>query len=362
MNTKLIYSFFLGLLSASSFGQETFTYTTPTQYSDGWKTSDLHSQSIDTTLLYKGFTQLATVDHKMHSALIIKNDHIVFEHYYQDYAYNKQQDLRSVNKSIKSILMGIAIDKGFIDSEDDLISKYLKKPVPEKNLDPRKEKITIKHLLTMSTGLECNDWDKKSKGQEDRVYKKKDWLQYTLDLPMVREPGETSLYCSMCTLLAAEIIQQASGMPLEEFTQKYLFDPLGITNIKRGHTTTNKEIINTAKRIYMTPRDMAKIGKLILQKGNWNGQQIVSEAWIDKATAVHTKITGINYGYLWWQFPFNIQGQRVSATLATGNGGQYIMVFPEQDMIIVFTGGAYNSQEDKLPFKIVQDLILPSLR
>ncbi|WP_299767500.1 serine hydrolase [uncultured Dokdonia sp.] len=362
MNIKKVYSFFLILLSFSSFAQQAYTYTPPAHYTDGWKTGDLQSQDIDTTLLQKGFTQLAGIDHKIHSALIIKNDHIVFEHYYQDYAYDKQQDLRSVNKSIKSILMGIAIDKGFIENENDLISKYLKSPVPEKNLDPRKEKITIKHLLTMSTGLECNDWDKKSKGQEDRVYKKKDWLQYTLDLPMVREPGETSLYCSMGTLLAAEIIQQASGMPLEEFTQKYLFDPLGITNIKRGHTTTNKEVINTAKRIYMTPRDMAKIGKLMLQKGNWNGQQIVSESWINRATAIHTQITGIDYGYLWWQFPFNLQGQPISATLATGNGGQYIMVFPEQDMIIVFTGGAYNSQEDKLPFKIVQDLILPSLK
>jgi len=110
---------------------------------------------------------------------------------------------------------------------------------------------------------------------------------------MVREPGETSLYCSMGTLLAAEIIQQASGMPLEEFTQKYLFDPLGITNIKRGHTTTNKEVINTAKRIYMTPRDMAKIGKLMLQKGTWNGQQIVSESWISRATVWRSIYYGI---------------------------------------------------------------------
>jgi len=322
----------------------------------------LLSQQIDTTLLYKGFQQLANVDHKIHSVLIIKNEHLVFEEYYQDYSYDIVHDLRSVNKSIKSILMGIAIDKGFIESEDDLIFKYLKTPVPQKNLDPRKDNITIKHLLTMSMGLDCNDWDKKSKGQEDRVYKKKDWLQYTLDLPMDREPGKTALYCSMGTVLAAEIIAQASGMSLDAFTKRYLFDPLGISNIQRGHTTTDKEIISSGKRLYMTPRDMAKIGKLILQKGLWEGQQIVSESWITTSTSIHTQITGIDYGYLWWQFPFIHQGKRTNATLATGNGGQYIMIFPEQDMVIVFTGGAYNSQEDKLPFKIVSDLIIPSLR
>ncbi|MFT5890367.1 MAG: CubicO group peptidase (beta-lactamase class C family) [Dokdonia sp.] len=350
------------LLPFLTFGQQTYTYKTPTQHADGWKTSDLQTQQIDTTLIFKGFRQLAAADHKLHSVILIKNDHIIFEEYYQDYTYDSIHDLRSVNKSIKSILMGIAIDKGYIESEDDLISKYLKAPVPKKNLDSRKEKITIKHLLTMSTGLECNDWDKKSKGQEDRVYKKKDWLQYTLDLPMVREPGETALYCSMGTVLAAKIIEQASGMSLADFTEKYLFSPLGITNIQRGHTTTNKEIISSGKRLYMTPRDMAKIGKLVLQKGKWNEEQIVSESWITTATSVHTQITGIDYGYLWWQFPFNLQGKRTDVTLATGNGGQYIMVFPEQDMLIVFTGGAYNSQEDKLPFKIVSDLILPSVR
>lgn len=361
MNHKIQYILLAFLLPFLSFGQQPYTYQEPSLHSDGWKTSDLLSHQIDTTLLYKGFRQLAGAEHKIHSILIVKNDHLIFEKYYQDYSYDTLHDLRSVNKSIKSILMGIAIDKGFIESENDLISKYLKTPVPQKNLDPRKDNITIKHLLTMSTGLDCNDWDKKSKGQEDRVYKKKDWLQYTLDLPMVREPGEESFYCSMGTLLAAEIIQQASGMSLDAFAKKYLFDPLGITNIQRGHTTTNRKIISSAKRLYMTPRDMAKVGKLILQKGKWNEQQIVSESWITTATAVHTQITGIDYGYLWWQFPFVIQGKRTNVTLATGNGGQYIMVFPEQDIVIVFTGGAYNSQENKLPFKIVQDLILPSL-
>jgi len=229
----------------------------------------------------------------------------------------------------------------------------------KKNIDERKEKITIKHLLTMSSGLDCNDWDKKSKGQEDKVYKKKDWLQYTLNLPMVNEPGTVSNYCSMGAVLIAEIISQASGMTIDKFAEQYLFKSLGINNVSWGHTS-NKKIIPSGKRLYMTSRDMAKIGQLILNKGKWNEKQIVSKKWIEESTTPKTKITGIDYGYLWWNIPFKANEKIFISKTALGNGGQYIMVLPELDMVAVFTGKAYNSQEDKLPFSIMTDIILPT--
>ena len=261
---------------------------------------------------------------------------------------------------IAVILLGIALDKGFIESIDDPISKYLKTLKPKKNLDKRKDSITIRHLITMSAGWDCNDWDKKSKGQEDRVYKKNDWLQYTLDLPMINNPGEVSTYCSMGVILMTQIIEEASGMPIDAFAKMFLFDPLGITNLGWTHTS-KKDVINSSKRLSMIPRDMAKIGKLILQKGEWKQQQIVSSAWIEEATTPKTKITGIDYGYLWWTIPFQLKdGSFVTAKVATGNGGQYIMVFSEFNIIAVFTGGAYNSQDDKIPFAIVKDVLLPT--
>ena len=293
--------------------------------------------------------------------MLIKNNQIVIEEYFNDYSLNKQHDLRSATKSIRSILLGIALDKGFIGTIDDPISKYLKNKVPKKNLDERKDKITIRHLITMSTGLDCNDWDKKSDGQEDKVYRKKDWVQYTLDLPMVNEPGTVSNYCSMGTLLLVEIISQTSGMTIDAFAEKYLFEPLGISNISWGHTST-KVVIPSAKRLYMTSRDMAKVGQLILNNGKWNGTQVVSEKWIGESTTPKTKITGIDYGYLWWNIPFKVNENIVVSKMATGNGGQYIMVFPELDMVAVFTGGAYNSQEDKLPFAIMKDIFLPTFK
>jgi CubicO group peptidase (beta-lactamase class C family) len=359
MKNIAVLNFFILLISTLCYGQNTYEYSQPRNLEDGWKTTNLESQNVDTTRIYQLFNQIQNGKNKLHSVLLIKNNQIVIEEYFNGHSVNKQHDLRSVTKSIRSILLGIAIDKGFIDNIDDPISKYLKSPIPTKNLDERKDKITIRHLLTMSTGLDCNDWDKNSKGQEDKVYRKKDWLQYTLNLPMVNEPGTVSNYCSMGVVLLVEIISQASGMTIDKFAEKYLFNPLGISNMNWGHTS-KKEIIPSGKRLYMTSRDMAKIGQLILNNGKWNEKQIVSEKWIKESTAPKTKITGIDYGYLWWNIPFKAKEKMIVSKVATGNGGQYIMVLPELDIVAVFTGGAYNSQEDKLPFAIMTDIFLPT--
>lgn len=350
---------FVLLINTFCYGQNPYKYSKPKDLDDGWKTAHLSLQNVDTTKIYQLFEQIHNGKNRLHSVLLVKNDQIIIEEYFNDHFSNKQHDLRSTTKSIRSILLGIAIDKGFIDSIDDPISKYLKKPVPTKNLDKRKDKITIRHLLTMSPGFDCNDWDKKSKGQEDKVYKKRDWLQYTLNLPMVNEPGAVSNYCSMGVVLLVEIISQASKMTIDKFSEQYLFNPLGITNISWGHTS-DKKVIPSGKRLYMTSRDMAKIGQLILNNGKWNDKQIVSEKWIEESTTPKTKITGIDYGYLWWNIPFKINEKVIISKTATGNGGQYIMIFPKLNMVAVFTGGAYNSQEDKFPFAIMKNIFLPT--
>ncbi|MEM9143475.1 MAG: serine hydrolase, partial [Bacteroidota bacterium] len=210
-------------------GQKPFAHSQPKQLDDGWKTVHLKTLGADTALAYRFFNRLEKETHKIHSILLVKDNKLVLEEYYNGQGIAEPHDLRSATKSIRSLLLGIAIDQGFIGDVDDPISQYLKHPEPTKNSDPRKKTITLKHLLTMSSGLDCNDLDKKSKGQEDNVYKKKDWIQYTLDLPMVQDPGQVSHYCSMGVVLLAEIISKASGMTIQEFAKHFLFDPLGIT-------------------------------------------------------------------------------------------------------------------------------------
>lgn len=338
-----------------SYGQDSYTYFQPKELGDGLKTSNLKSQNIDTTLIYKFFNQLKYERNKIHSILLIKNDELIIE----EYLANEPHDLRSATKSIRSILMGIAIDKRFIENINDPISKYLKSPTPNKNLDKRKNKITIKHLLTMSSGLDCNDFDKESKGQEDKIYRKKDWLQYAVDLPMVNEPNTTSNYCSIGTVIAAEIVSQASGMTIDKFAEQYLFTPLGITNKRWGHTS-NKKVVPSAKRLYMTSRDMAKIGQLILNNGKWKGKQIISEKWVKESTTMKTKIAGNDYAYFWWNIPFKLNDNLTVSKTASGNGGQYIIIIPEIDMVAIFTGGAYNSQDGQLPFDIMNGIFIPT--
>ncbi|KAA1247954.1 serine hydrolase [Aquimarina sp. RZ0] len=357
-NSTILVSIII-VISSFCYGQNTYSYLQPKELGDGWKTNSLQSIKVDTTRIHKVFDHLKHTKNKIHSVLLVKNEQLILEEYFNGYSADQPHDLRSTTKSIRSILMGIAIDKGFINTVDDPISKYLKTIVPQKNLDQRKNKITIRDLLTMSSGLDCNDWDKKSKGQEDKVYKKKDWLQYTLDLPMIHEPGTVSNYCSMGAVLLAEIISKASGMTIAQFAEKYLFIPLGIDNIRWGHTS-DKKVIASGKRLYMTSRDIAKIGLLVLNKGRWNEKQLVSKEWIEEATTPKTKITGIDYGYLWWNVPFIVDDKVIISKTATGNGGQYIMVVPALDMVAVFTGYAYNSQEDKLAFAIMNDIFLPT--
>jgi len=349
------------LIHVCCLAEDSYTYQKPQQTSDGWPTQHIVSQATDASRIDLLFNQLQGSKHKIHSTLLIKDGAIILEEYFDDHGMEVQHDMRSVTKSVSALLLGIALDKGFIDSIDDPIWKYLKSPTVKKNPDPRKERITIRHLVTMSTGLECNDWDKKSKGQEDRVYKKKDWLQYTVDLPVVNEPGSVSFYCSMGVMLMKEIVSQASGQSIDAFAETHLFKPLGIDNVRWGHTSKRKSIIPSGKRLYMTSRDLAKIGQLVLNQGMWDSTPVVSQDWITTMSSPQVKLANRDYGFLWWKIPFSVNNTIYQATTATGNGGQYIFVFEELNLVAIFTGGAYNSQEDKLPFAVVKDVYLPTI-
>ena len=350
--------FVLVLFNLSLQGQHDYRYALPPVLNDGWETADLRATPTDTTRLYQLLSQLHLGPNKMHSMLIVKDGQLVVEEYFNESHLADSHDLRSVTKSFRSLLMGIALDQGFIESIDDPIFKYLPHLSPGKHPDSRKQQITIRHLLTMASGLDCNDWDKKSAGQEDKVHKKKDWLQFTIDLPMLHDPGAVSSYCSMGTVLVAEIISQASGMPIDRFAAQYLFEPLGITQHRWGHTS-NKAVIPAAKRLYMTSRDLAKIGKLIMDNGVWYGSQIVSKSWLTESTSMKTQLAGRAYGYLWWHIPIPHQGKTYLPITAMGNGGQYLFLLPDLQLMVVFTGGAYNSPDDKLPFAIMQKVVLP---
>ncbi|MCE7990854.1 MAG: serine hydrolase [Roseivirga sp.] len=341
-------------------GQDRYQYQPPELLGDSWQISEATDEGLKTELFEKFFNALGAQEHKMHSMLIVKNGKLVMEEYFNGYDQGKRQDLRSVTKSVISLLVGIAIEKGRIKSVDDPISHYLPRFRKSMNADPDKQLITIRHLLTMSSGMDCNDWDKKSAGQEDKLYKKKNWLDHMAGLSVIHAPGSESYYCTGGVMLLARILEFTSGMDWRLQAEEYLFKPIGINDVAYGHTS-KKQMPSEAQRLYMRPRDVAKLGHLVLNWGQWEGKQLVPASWIEQISFRKTQISGVDYSYLWWKLPFEKNGMKVDATCATGNGGQYLLVFPEHDLVAVFTGGAYNSEEDKLPFAIVNRVILPSL-
>lgn len=357
---KKLFLLLIILSPASLLAQQPYEYHKPTVREDGWQVSTLKDEGIDLPLFEQFLTALSAQEHKMHSMLLVKNGKLVMEEYFNEFDHETRQDLRSVTKSVISLLVGIAIEKGNIASVDDPVSKYLYEFRSAANDDPGKQMITIENLLTMSSGMDCNDWDKKSAGQEDKLYKKKNWLDYMADLPMVRDPGSESYYCTGGVMVLTRILELTSGMDWRLQADEYLFKPMGITNVEYGHTS-KKKMPSASHRLYMLPRDVAKLGQLILKWGQWERKQLIPASWIEQISFRKTQISGLDYSYLWWKLPFEKDGKKVDATCATGNGGQYILIFPEYDLVAVFTGGAYNSQEDKLPFAIVNKVILPSL-
>ncbi|MEM6726459.1 MAG: serine hydrolase, partial [Bacteroidota bacterium] len=234
---------------------------------------------------------------------------------------------------------GIAIDKGFVNSEHDLLLPYFSSKYPEiANRDERKEQITIEDFLQYRHGMDCENDNPESPGNEQAMMQSEDWVKHTLDLPMVQTPGTKSEYCTGCSITINSLIEIATQQQIEDFAKTHLFDPLGISNYKWTFEP-NPTSINTFNQLYVIPRDLLKLAILYKDGGRWKDQQIISQEWIEKTFTMEKG----DYGYFWEQKYFVIDGKEYNSYLATGNGGQKINIWPELDMITIFTGGNYNS-------------------
>jgi CubicO group peptidase (beta-lactamase class C family) len=218
-------------------------------------------------------------------------------------------------------------------------------------IDGQKGKITIEHLLTMTSGLEWNEWEYPYDERNDliQLWIVDDPIEYILAKPVVYEPGTRFYYSGGDVNLLGEIIRRATDQSVDVFAGKYLFTPLGIEAYEWQHLTP--EIVYTSGDIKMRPRDMAKFGLLYLQNGIWSGKRIVAEKWIERSTEEYISIVDLSYedmhgyGYQWWLKTYRADSRSSESYLRTGWGGQAIIAFPELDMVVVFTGGNYTSSE-----------------
>ena len=305
----------------------------------GWQTSTPEEQGIDSELLAKALEFRQQHELNLHSMLVVRHGYIVTDVYFYPFARGAGHDIASIAKSIISTLIGIAIDKGYIQS--------IKQPVldffPERtvaNVDVRKKAMTLEHLLTMTSGLDSHDEDETTLWQ---MRASPDWVQFMLDLPMMEAPGSRFNYSEGVAHLLSAIITETTGMNALAFAQKYLFQPLGISNVSWPADPQGVSF-GYGDATFFTPYDMAKLGYLYLNKGWWDGNQIVSRQWVRHATSKHVPVGEDipididGFGYLWWAFSSNV-------TTAAGKGGQRIYVLPDRDMVVVFTAGLKEEHE-----------------
>jgi len=245
--------------------------------------------------------------------------------------------MQSVSKTVTSVILGIAITRGdFKAPLDTPVLKFFDE-TKVKNLDARKRRMTLRNVLTMSTGLQWNEdvpYDD-PRSDSSLMEATDDWVEYVIDKPMATEPGKVFNYGSGATELLAYIFQKESGQDIDTYGEKYLFTPLGI---KHHWKRTYMELVDTEGGLYLNGDDLAKIGYLYLHDGAWDGTQIVSKEWVRESLTPYIDAgddgENFKYGFQWWLYPVN--GKFV--WMARGFGGQRLMVFPEEDLIVVFTG------------------------
>jgi CubicO group peptidase (beta-lactamase class C family) len=341
-----------------------YQYHAPADMHDGIAVGDISHSDLGVGVANDLVRSILDGTYKdVHSVLLYQHGKLVLEEYFYGYSVERQHQLRSATKSIVSALAGIAMDRGAITGADERVlpaMSYASYDHP----DPRKAAITLGDFLSMSSGLDCDDYSSTSPGREEVIDEKPDWVKATLDLPMINDPGTAGFYCSGGVAVVGRMTENAVHMKLPEFAQTNLFGPLGIA---RTDWTWNYDLTNADteySQIHMRPRDMLKVGILYADGGRWHGKQIVPESWVRTSLAEHSHVAGVSYGYFWWRHGFDVKTaagmQQVVVAAAQGNGGQKIFVLPQYDLVAVFTAGGYNADSTP-PNTIMEKIILPRL-
>ena len=301
---------------------------------------------------------------QLHAVLIARHGKLVLEEYFHGEDRHHAHDTRSAAKSITSTLIGAAIraNKGItLASPVYAIMNGGKFP---DTIEPRKRRITLEHLLSMSSGIDCDDDDDKSPGNESNITDQSDEPDYyklILRLKTIREPGEKSVYCSINPHLAGGVLKNASGRSLPDLFSELVARPLGIDSYYLNLTPTRDAYMGGGVRL--TARSFAKIGQMYLDSGVWKGKRILDASYVKKAGAPKYAMSGIHYGLGWWVVDYPFRGETVQGYFAGGNGGQIVMVIPKLDMVVTFYSANYQDAAGLIPQqKYVPRYILSAIR
>jgi len=359
----------------------------PENMNDGLNVGTLNEVNINPKLIEIAVNKISRGKYKeVHSILIFRDNKLVLEEYFQGHKYqwdapshygelvtwdrSMMHCIHSVTKSFTSICIGIAIDKGFIKSVHQSIFDYL--PEYQHYKVGGKENITIEHLLTMTSGLQWDEWNAPlSSPENDQIgiwFSDEGPIDFILERPLIYEPGTHFTYSGGSMEVLGEILENATGMKIDKFSEKYMFEPLGINSFDWWLVFSSGEI-HAAGGLKLTPRDMLKVGVTFLNEGIWNGTRIISEEWVAESAETYAgnkgiKIPGedigkVGYAYTWWTEEIQHRGEKINMFSANGWGGQKIIVIPELNTAIVFTGGNYISRVKQ--FKILENYVIPAI-
>jgi CubicO group peptidase (beta-lactamase class C family) len=347
----------------------TYAYHAPPPLDDGWPVATpeevgLSRAALETfvrAIIDMPIDSLSSLE--IHGVLIARHGKLVLEEYFHGEHRDKPHDTRSAAKSLTATLLGAAIQAGVPLSARSPVYQVMNGGSFPADLEPRKRALTLEHLLTMSSGLDCDDADPNSPGSEDVVTQQTDepdWWKVTLGLKMIREPGERAVYCSVNPNLIGGVMQRAAGRPLPELFHALIAEPLAIRRYWMNLTPTGDAFMGGGVRFL--PRDFMKLGQLMMNGGTWGGRRVVSREWAKRATSPLVSLGSQKYGYLWWVMEYRYQGRTLQAFYAGGNGGQVVMGIPELDLVVAFYGGNYS---DPVMFRtqqrFVPDYVLPAV-
>ncbi|MDJ0941014.1 MAG: serine hydrolase [Woeseiaceae bacterium] len=282
---------------------------------------------------------------RINAVVIIRDGKLAWERYYNGSDRDTTHNPRSVGKTFVMPVLGLAIDQGHIGSLDQTLGDFYSLEDYD-NYSTKKAGVTLRQLVSMTSGFEGFDFVPESPGNEENMYPTPDWVRWTLNLPMAesRQPGQEWRYFTAGIVVVGDILNRQLPGGLEAYADKHLFKPLGIRNYQWQHTPQG--VANTAGGIQLTPLGFAKFGELHLRDGRWNGKQVLPAGWAAQGmqATTATTIDGESYGWLWWNKNYRVGDSDWNTAYCSGNGGNKIFVFPEQSLVIVVTASAYGQR------------------
>lgn len=341
-----------------------YAYRRPASADDGWQTAAAGAVGVSETALSQVVQRIVESDpaaprpQLIHGLLVARRGKLILEEYFHGYDRDTPHDIRSAGKSLASVMLGAAMQQGVAIGPQTRIYDLLARRGPFANPDPRKDTITLAHLLTHTSGLDCNDNDEASAGNEGAMQgqgAQPDWARFALDLPMAHAPGARYAYCTAGMNLIGAALSEVTGESVPALFDRFVARPLRFGRYHWNLAPDGAGYLGGGA--YLRPRDLLKVGQLYLDGGVWRGQRVVSRAWVRDSTAAHVTIdeasTGMDAatfaaiathgadGYAWHRYGVRVGDARVEAFEANGNGGQFLIVIPSYETVLVLTGGNY---------------------